>query len=119
MLQSNSDVGAGIDAEGLVNLALAIDGELIEGASAAGDEGVVDQAQVVNEVTLALVLALGGATTGLTAGGAIRELLVNSVNSFLSNSVVVASELFSCFQACSSTLDGTLDSFQIGAGRET
>merc|ERR1712100_212428 len=103
-----SNVGASVDAECLEHFFLTVDGQLIEGASAAGDEAVVDQTQVVNEVTLALLFAFGGALAGLTASGAIGVLSVDSVNSFLSNSVVVASQLFSSFETSSSALDGTL-----------
>ena len=53
-----SHIGASVDAEGLVDLFLAVDGELVQGAGAAGDQAVVDETQVVNEVTLALLLAL-------------------------------------------------------------
>ena len=89
-----SHVGASVDAEGFVDLFLAVDGQLIEGAGAAGDEAVVDQTQVVNEVTLALLFAFGGALTGLTAGGTVGVLSVHSVDSFLSDGVVVAQPAF-------------------------
>jgi hypothetical protein len=114
-----SHVGASVDAEGFVDLFLAVDGQLIEGAGAAGDEAVVDQTQVVNEVTLALLFAFGGALTGLTAGGTVGVLSVHSVDSFLSDGVVVASQLFSGFQTSSSALDGTLHRLHVGGGGET
>merc|ERR1712100_536927 len=62
-----SNVGASVDAEGLVDLFLTVDGQLIQRAGTAGDQAVVDQTQVVNEVTLALLFAFGGALTGLSA----------------------------------------------------
>merc|ERR1712100_800253 len=93
-----SHIGASIDAEGFVDLFLTIDGQLIQRAGAAGDQAVVDQTQVVNEVTLALLFAFGGALTGLTAGGTVGVLGVDSINSFLGNLVVVAGQLFSSFQ---------------------
>merc|ERR1712100_550974 len=114
-----SHVGASVDAEGLVNLFLTVDGQLIQRAGAAGDQAVVDQTKVVNEVTLALLFAFGGALTGLAAGGAVGVLSIHSVNSTLCNSVVVGSKLFSSFQTGSSTLDGTLHRLHVGSRGET
>merc|ERR1711943_51996 len=113
-----SHVGASIDAQGLVDLFLTIDGQLIQRAGAAGDQAVVDQTQVVNEVTLALLFAFGGALTGLTAGGTVGVLGVHSINSFLSNLVVVAGQLLSSFQTGRSALDGALDGLHVGGGGE-
>ena len=113
-----SHVGASVDAEGLVDLFLTVDGQLIQRAGAAGDQAVVDQTQVVNEVTLALLFAFGGALTGLTAGGTVGVLGVDSINSFLGNLVVVAGQLFSSFQTSRGALDGALDGLHVGGGGE-
>ena len=117
-LGETSNVGAGVDAEGLVDLFLTVDSQLVQGAGAAGDQAVVDQTQVVNEVTLALLFALSGALAGLAAGGAVGVLSVDSVNCTLSNLVVARSQLFSSFQTGSSTLDGTLHGLHVGGGGE-
>merc|ERR1712100_643053 len=113
-----SNVGASVDAECLVHFLLTVDCQLVQGASAAGDQAVVDQTQVVNEVTLALLFAFGGTCTGLTAGSTVGVLGVHSVNSALSNGVVAGSQLFSSFQTCSCTLDGTLNGFHVGCRGE-
>merc|ERR1711959_317430 len=113
-----NDVGATVNAEGLKNLALTIDRKLIEGACATCNQAVVDQAEVVNKVTLALILAFSCALAWLTANSAIGELCINSINSFLSNFVVVAGKLFSSFHTCACTLDSTLNRLHVGAGGE-
>jgi hypothetical protein len=78
----------------------------------------VDQTQVVHEVTLALFLAFCCTLTRLTPSSTIGVLAVNSVNSFLSDLIVVASQLFSSFQTSSSTLDGALDGLHDGGRGE-
>ena len=113
-----SNVGASVDAEGLVDLFLAVDSQFVQGAGAAGDQAVVDETQVVNEVTLALLFALSGALAGLTAGGAVGVLAVHSVDSALSDGVVVTGQLLSSFQTSSSALDGTLHGLHVGGGGE-
>merc|ERR1711933_362507 len=82
-LCETSNVGAGIDAEGLVNLFLTIDGQLVQGA-----------------------------------GSAIGVLGVHSINCTLSDGVVTGSQLFSSFQTCGCTLDGTLNGFHVGSRGE-
>ena len=47
----------------------------------------------MNEVTLALLFALGCALTGLTAGGAVGVLGIDGVDGALSDGVVVTSQL--------------------------
>ena len=73
-MSETGNIGTSIDAECLVHFLLTVDCQLIQGASAAGDQAVVDQTQVVNEVTLALLFAFGGALTGLTAGSTVGVL---------------------------------------------
>ena len=103
-----SHVCASVDAESLVDLFLTVDGQFIQRAGAAGDQAVVDQTQVVNEVTLALLFAFGGALTRLTAGCTVGVLGIDSINSFLGNLIVVGCQLLSSFQTSRSTLDSCL-----------
>jgi hypothetical protein len=72
----------------------------------------------VYEITLALLFAFSCALAWLTACCTVRVLAVNSVNSFLSNLIVVSSQLFSSFQTSSSTLDGALDGLHVGGRGE-
>ena len=78
-MRETCNVGASVDAECFVHFLLTVDGQLVQGAGAAGDQAVVDQTQVVNKVTLALFLTLGCALAGLTAGGTVGVLAVNGV----------------------------------------
>merc|ERR1712226_1776247 len=73
----------------------------------------------MGEVTLALLLAFGGALAGLTAGGTVGVMGVNGVNSALGDGVVVLSDFLSSLEAGSCTLQGTLHRLQVGAGGET
>ncbi len=72
----------------------------------------------MNEVTLALLFALGGALAGLTSGSSVGVLVVHSIDSFLSNLVVVTGQFLSSFQTSSSTLDGALDGLHVGGRGE-
>ena len=63
-------------------------------------------------------MAPGVVVEFIAAGGAVGVLAVNSVNSFLSNLIVVASKFFSSFKTSSSTLDGALDGLHIGGRGE-
>jgi hypothetical protein len=72
----------------------------------------------VHEIALALLFSFSRALARLAAGGAVGVLGVHSVNSTLSNRIVVLSDFLSSLETGSSALQGTLYSFQVRAGRE-
>ena len=102
----------------LINYCLIVGGTgPLERTSTTHDEAVVDQAQVVTEVAVALV-DLHLAITGFTGLPQIGVLIEASITCFAGDIVQTGGQLFGSFQTCSCTLDVALNSLKIVLGRE-
>ena len=110
-------VGAGGQTQGAVHLTGASDAPLVQRTGAANNQAVVDQAQVVAQIAVALV-NLGLVLTSLTGLLEVGVLVEAGIAGFLGYSVEASSQLFSGFEASGGALDVALDGLEVVLGGE-
>merc|ERR1711991_308371 len=111
------DVRTGGQTQGAVHLTSAGDAPLVQRAGAADNQAVVDQAQVVAQIAVALV-HLGLVLTSLTGLLEVGVLVEAGIASFLGHGVEASSQLFSGFEASGGALDVALDGLEVVLGGE-
>ena len=90
--------------QGAVHLTCSCNAPLIERTGTTNDEAIVDQAQIVAEIAVALV-DLHLAITGFTGLAKVGVLVEASITSFAGDIVQTGGQLFSSLQTSSSSLN--------------